>query len=98
TAALEGLTIAEGEVPVLEVARVEASASFRDVLDGRLDFAKFKLVRPVLHLHAEKGGGTNLGRILATPEKDVALPGPGGLFVLRHAMFEDGQIEFDDAI
>ena len=97
-ATMEGFRIVDGPVTVLETQRIEVSARVRDVLDGRIDCAKLVIIRPVLRVFVEPDGRTNLTRILATPRKHPPGPGPSGIVVLRDARFEEGLLEFDDAV
>jgi len=73
-------------------------AGILDVLDGRVDFAKLVIVRPVLRLAVEPDGRTNLARILATPPATPPSAGPQDVVVLRDARVRDGRVEYEDAV
>jgi hypothetical protein len=95
---LTGIRVRDGGRILLEADEAQAEIGVRDVLDGRYDFRRIVLVRPVLHVVVEPSGRTNFRRIISTPPKAPSAPGPPGVVVLRDARIEDGRIEFVDAL
>jgi hypothetical protein len=96
TASLHGVVVKDGTNVLLEVARVDGVADAREIADGHYDFRQLVLVRPLLRLVAEPGGGTNLERILATPGPPSS--GPETFVVVRELRIVDGRAEYADAV
>jgi hypothetical protein len=69
SATLTGIRVRDGDRIVLDAAEARGTIGVRDVLDGRYDFGKLVLVRPVLHIAAEPSGGTDLAKIFARPPR-----------------------------
>jgi hypothetical protein len=98
SATLIGIRVRDGDRIVLDAAEARGTIGVRDVLDGRYDFGKLVLVRPVLHIAAEPSGGTDLAKILARPPRKPPRPGPPDVVVFRDLRIEDGRVEFVDAL